>query len=150
MHTSAYQPLNPQIIGQTESALGELLGPVLAEAGRSFEQWVVLAVTADGSPVDRDRLVARVADARKIAAADVQAAIAGLVADGALSVESGQVALTAADQDVRRRIRARIDEVTSGLFDFPADDLATAGRVLATVTERANAFLASHAAGEAK
>ena len=51
---------------------------------------------------------------------------------------------------MRRRIRARIEEVTSGLFDFPADDLATAGRVLATVTERANAFLASHAAGEAK
>jgi hypothetical protein len=150
MQTSAYQPLNPQIIGQTESALGALLGPVLAEAGRSFEQWVVLAVTADGSPVDRGRLVARVADARKLAAADVEAAIGGLAADGALRVESGQVVLTATGQEVRRRIRARIDEVTSGLFDFPADDLATAGRVLATVTERANAFLASHAAGGAK
>jgi chromosome segregation and condensation protein ScpB len=145
MQAPAYQPLNPQIIGQTESALGALLGPVLAEAGRSFEQWVVLAVTADGSPVDRARLVARVVDARKFAAADVEAAIAQLAADGALSVESGQVALTATGQEVRRRIRARIDEVTSGLFDFPADDLATAGRVLATVTERANAFLASHA-----
>ena len=150
MQAPAYQPLNPQIIGQTESALGALLGPVLAEAGRSFEQWVVLAVTADGSPVDRDRLVARVADARKIAAADVEAAVAGLAADGALSVESGEVVLTATGQDVRRRIRARIDEVTSGLFDFPADDLTTAGRVLATVTERANAFLASHAADKAK
>jgi hypothetical protein len=104
------------------------------------------AVTADGSAVDRARLVARVVDARKFAAADVEAAIAQLAADGALSVESGQVALTATGQEVRRRIRARIDEVTSGLFDFPADDLATAGRVLATVTERANAFLASHAA----
>jgi len=150
MRAPAPQPLNPQVIGQTESALGALLGPVLAEAGRSFEQWVVLAVAADGTPVDRDRLVARVVDARKFAAADVAAAIAGLAADGALSVESGQVTLTAAGQEVRRRIRARIEEVTSGLFDFPAGDLATAGRVLATVTERANAFLASHAAGEAK
>ena len=118
--------------------------PAAASPTRSAAQWVVLAVTADGSPVDRDRLVAKVVDARKFAAADVEAAIAGLAADGALSVESGQVAVTATGQEVRRRIRARIDEVTSGLFDFPADDLATAGRVLATVTERANAFLASH------
>jgi hypothetical protein len=91
-------------------------------------------------------LAGRVVDARKFAAADVEAAIAGLAADGALSAESGQVQLTAVGQEVRRRIRARIDEVTSRLFDFPADDLAVAGRVLATVTERANAFLASHAA----
>ena len=32
--------------------------------------------------------------------------------------------------------------ITSRLFDFPAEDLATAGRVLAIVTARANAELA--------
>jgi hypothetical protein len=46
MSTTQYQPLNPRVIGQAESALGALLGPVLAEAGRTFEQWVVLAVIA--------------------------------------------------------------------------------------------------------
>lgn len=144
MQATASQPLNPQVIGQTESALGALLGPVLAEARTSFEQWVVLALTANGSPVDHAQLVARIVDARKFPAGDVEAAIAELAAASALTVEGGKVALTAAGQDLHRRIRARIQEVTSGLFDFPAEDLATAGRVLATVTARANAFLASH------
>lgn len=44
MQTTAHHPLNPRVIGQTESALGALLGPVLADTGTSFEQWVVLAV----------------------------------------------------------------------------------------------------------
>lgn len=145
MQTTASQPLNPQVIGQTESALGALLGPVLAEADTSFEQWVVLAVTAGGSPVDRAQLVARIVAARKFPAGDVEKAIAGLAADGALTIAAGQVELTAAGHDKHGRIRARIHAVTSGLFDFPAEDLATAGRVLAAVTFRANAFLASHA-----
>jgi len=144
METTANQPLNPQVIGQTESALGALLGPVLTEARTSFEQWVVLAVTADGSPVDHAQLVARIVDARKLAAGDVEAAIAELAAAEALTVEADKVALTAVGQDLYRRIRARIHEVTSGLFDFSAEDRATAGRVLATITARANAFLADH------
>lgn len=142
MQPTANQPLNPQVIGQAESALGALLGPVLAEADTSFEQWVVLTVTADGSPVDRTQLVTRIVDARKFPAGDVKAAITELAAAGALTVESGTVELTAAGQDKHRWIRIRIQEVTSGLFDFPAEDLATAGRVLTTVTARANAFLA--------
>ncbi len=68
MQAPAYQPLNPQVIGQTESALGALLGPVLAEAGRSFEQWVVLAVTAGcrirPGPADRRRPGGAPADPR--------------------------------------------------------------------------------------
>jgi hypothetical protein len=144
MQTTAHQPLNPQVIGQTESALGALLGPVLAETRTSFEQWVVLALIADGTPVNHAQLVARIVDARKLPAGDVAAAIAELAAAGALTAEAGTVALTAAGQDRHRRIRARIQEVTSGLFDFPAEDLATVGRVLVTVTARANAFLASH------
>lgn len=145
MPTTVNQPLNPQVIGQTESALGALLEPVLAETGTSFGQWVVLAVTVDGGPVERAELVARIVHARKFATGDVEAAIAELAAAGGLTVETGKVELTAAGRDLHRRIRARIHEVTSGLFDFPAEDLATAGRVLAAVTARANAFLAGHA-----
>ena len=144
MQTTANQPLNPQVIGQTESALGALLGPVLAETGTTFEQWVVLAVTADDGPVDRAELVARVVDARKVTPGEVEVAIAELAAAGGLTVEAGKVELTAAGLDLHRRIRGRIHEVTSGLFDLPAEDLATAGRVLTAVTARANAFLAAH------
>jgi hypothetical protein len=145
MQTTANQPLNPRVVGQTESALGALLGPVLADTGTSFEQWVVLAVIVDGGPADRTELVARIVDARKFTRGDVETAIAELAAADGLTVESGKVELTAAGLDLHRRIRARIHEVTSGLFDFPAEDLATAGRVLTAVTARANAFLAAHA-----
>jgi hypothetical protein len=147
MQATAHQPLNPQVIGQAETALGALLRPILTEVGCAFEQWVVLALLSAGAtPVDRVQLVARVVHARKFTAADVEAAIAELTADGLLTAGSGTVGLTNAGQDLHRRVRARISEVTSGLFDFPADDLATAGRVLAIVTDRADAFLASHAA----
>lgn len=146
MQATAHQPLNPQVIGQAETALGALLGPILAEAGCTFQQWVILTLSeAGGTPVDRAELIARVIGARKFAAADVEAAISKLTADGLLSAESGTVWLTDAGQDLHRQVRARISAVTSGLFDFPAEDLATAGRVLAIVTDRANAFLASQA-----
>jgi len=146
MQATAHQPLNPQVIGQAETALGALLGPILTEAGCTFQEWVILAlIEAGGSPADRAQLVARVIDARKFAGADVNAAIARLTSDGLLNSGSGTVALSAAGQDLHRRVRARISEVTSGLFDFPAEDLATAGRVLAVVTDRANTFLASQA-----
>jgi len=38
-------------------------------------------------------------------------------------------------------------EITAGLFDFPAEELAAAGRVLSIVTARANAVLAGQGAG---
>lgn len=144
MQTSAKPTLNPQVIGQTESALGALLAPILQETGRTFEQWLVLTVlTANGGTQDRTAVVARIAKARKLAAADVEAAIAELTAAGALATEAGQVTLTAAGHAMHRAVRTRIDQVTAGIFDFTADDLATAGRVLAAITDRVNAFLAS-------
>ncbi|HUB38068.1 MAG TPA: hypothetical protein VMA72_04380 [Streptosporangiaceae bacterium] len=147
MQATGYQPLNPQVIGQAEAALGALLGPILTDVGCAFEEWVVLAlINAGGSPVDRAQLITRVVGARKFAAADVEAAIARLTEDGLLTAGSGPVGLTGAGQDLHKRVHARISEVISGLFDFPAGDLATAGRVLAVVTDRANAFLDSHAA----
>jgi DNA-binding MarR family transcriptional regulator len=147
MQDTAKPMLNPQVIGQAESALGALLTPVLQEAGRTFEQWLVLTVaTASGGVQDHAQLVARIATARKIAPADVAAAIAELAALGAVADEAGQVELTATGRDMHRAVRTRIDEVTAGVFDFSAEELAIAGRVLTAVTERVNAFLAGHAA----
>ncbi len=54
------------------------------------------------------------------------------------------VELTADGLALHRRIRAGIDQITERLYgDLPRDDLATTGRILATVTQRANAVLAS-------
>lgn len=55
------------------------------------------------------------------------------------------LALTDSGQDVYQRIRGAIEELNAELFAFPPEDLATAGRILSIVTERANAVLARHA-----
>ena len=138
-----YPPLSTQVIGQAESALGALLDPLLSRTGTTFHQWLVLTVTAaSGGDIDHDQLVARIRGARKIDGAQVEAAIAGLDAAG-LAEGTSRVILTTAGLARFAEIRGALEEITARLFDFPAEDLATAGRVLAILTERANAELAA-------
>jgi len=138
-----YPTLSTQVIGQAESALGALLDPILARTGTSFQQWLVLTVaTAAGGEIDRGPLAARVSGARKIDSAEVESAIDELTA--ASLVQSGSpVSLTGQGRARYGQIRRAIDELTARLFDFPAEDLVTAGRVLSIVTTRANAELAA-------
>ena len=138
-----YPPLSTQVIGQAESALGALLDPLLSRTGTTFHQWLVLTVTAaSGGDIDHDQLVARIRGARKIDGAEVEAAIAELDAAG-LAEGTSRVILTAAGLARFAEIRGALEEITARLFDFPAEDLAAAGRVLAILTERANAELAA-------
>ena len=136
-----YPSLNTQVIGQAESALGAILDPLLAQTGTTFQQWLVLTVTAaSGADIDRAALVARIAGARKIDGAEVETAIGELAAAGLARADS-RVTLTEAGQARYTGIRTALEEITARLFDFPAEDLATAGRVLAILTARANAEL---------
>ncbi len=139
---SAYPVLSTQVIGQAESALGAISGPLLARTGTTFNQWLVLTVTAaGGADVGRDELVARITGARKIDAEQVETAVRELAAAG-LVLDQPRVRLTEAGQARYREIRAALDDVTGRLFgDIPPEDLATAGRVLSIVTARANAEL---------
>jgi DNA-binding MarR family transcriptional regulator len=140
---TAYPPLSTQVIGKAESALGALLAPVLAEAGLTFPQWLVLVLaTANGGAAGRGALVAAIADARKLDQAEVTTAIGALAATGDLEADDAQVMLTGNGRARHQRVRARLDEVTTAIFDLPADDLAVAGRILGVITERANAVLA--------
>jgi hypothetical protein len=142
-----YPPLSTRLMGETESALGALLAPLLAEAELTFLQWVVLSLTtADGasSPgIGRDQLVDRITNVRKVDAAAVSAAISELENAAALVTTGGQVTLTDVGQARYDQVRTRVDEITDYVFDLPADDLATAGRVLATITARADTVLAN-------
>jgi DNA-binding MarR family transcriptional regulator len=143
---SDYPPLSTQVIGKAESALGALLVPVLGPAGLTFPQWLVLVIAtakgADGA-ADRDQLIATIAEARKIEPAEVATAIGALEAAGALVADGTRIRLTASGHDRHQRVRARLDEITAKVFDFPADDLAITGRVLGLITERANAVLSA-------
>lgn len=139
--------LTPQVIGQAENAHKPLIDRILASTGTTFHEWVVLTITAAGDgAVDRDQLVGRMTGALKMDDAAVVASIAELTASElleALPGEGSRVGLTDAGQARYRQIRTAIDEVTARLYgDLPADDLATAARVLTIITARANAELA--------
>lgn len=141
-----YPPLNTQVIGKAESALGALLEPLLVSAEITFHEWLVLAVTAaSGGSIDRGQLVARISDARKVDAAAIGTAITELAAAGML-IDEGPVAFTDVGRGTYHRIRDALEEITARLFDFPPQDLAAAGRILAIVTERADALLTGHRA----
>jgi len=57
--------------------------------------------------------------------------------------DAGPVRFTAAGTEVFGQIRGVTAEITKRLWgDLPAEDLATAGRVLSIITDRADAELA--------
>lgn len=141
-----YPTFSTRVIGQAEKTLNAILDRQLAETGLSEPQWVILtvAVTGDGT-VSPDRLAGMVAGTLKISEADAQALIADMVAAQWLQITGAGSALTVTDaaQQLHSQIRTTIAAITQRLWgDLPAEDLATAGRVLAIITERANAELA--------
>jgi hypothetical protein len=105
---------------------------------------LTLAVT-NGGTAERDQFTRMVADALKISETEARAHIGDLVTAQQLQItgEAPAVTATSAARQLHRRISAAITGITQRLWgDLPAGDLATAGRVLAIITERANAELA--------
>jgi hypothetical protein len=91
----------------------------------------------------RGMLAALIAVQRSSAtdSATADAAIAELAAARLVTAE-GPVVLTESGKASYQSIRSSLEEITARLFDFPAEDLATAGRVLSIITSRTNAVLA--------
>ena len=144
---SAYPTLTPQVIGQAEKTLNAILDRLLAGPGLTEAQWIALTLTAaGGGATGRGQLVAQVAHGLKVGEAQAREHLASLAA-AQLVADSGDdaepVRLTAAGTEVFGQIRAAVTEVIQRLWgDLPAQDLATAGRVLSIITERADAELA--------
>jgi hypothetical protein len=134
------------VIGQTEKALNAILKRQLAGTGLTERQWVTLTV-ASGGTIDLDHLIGRMAGVLKVSEAEAQAHITELVAARLLQDPDGDrlpVKLTDAGQQLQGQIRTAVTHVTQRLWgDLPAEDLATAARVLSIVLARANAELAS-------
>jgi hypothetical protein len=143
---TTYPTLTPQVIGQAEKTLNAILDRLLAGPGLTEAQWITLTLTAGGAGSGGyDQLVTQVAHGLKVDAAQARAHIAELAAaqlvrdDG----DGSPVRLTAAGERVHGQIRAGVAQVTERLWgDLPAADLATAGRILSIITDRANAGLA--------
>jgi len=139
--------LTPQIIGQAEKTMNAILFRLLAGPGLTEAQWITLTLTAaGGGATGRGQLVAGVAHALKISQAQAREHLASLVAAQLVQEpgdDAGPVRFTAAGTEVFGQIRGATAEVVKRLWgDLPAADLATAGRVLSIITERANAELA--------
>jgi DNA-binding MarR family transcriptional regulator len=146
--------LNPQVVGRAENAHRPVLERILSGTGTTRHQWVALTLTATAEgAVDRDQLAARIADALKIDDATALAAIGGLATAGLLEELPGQasrIGLTGAGRERHRQIRSAVDRVVSRAYgDIPAEDLATAGRVLTLITARLNAGTADAPGNEA-
>ncbi|MEV4616502.1 MarR family winged helix-turn-helix transcriptional regulator [Kitasatospora sp. NPDC049258] len=136
--------LNGQIIGRAHHATRALLERLLAPAGLTFHQSLALNATADqGGSADREQLVARLTGALKVDPPVVLAALAGLTTAGLLAESPdgpGRLALTERGRARQEEVRAAVAGLTARLYGgLPAEDLAVAARVLAVVTERADA-----------
>jgi DNA-binding MarR family transcriptional regulator len=135
------------LIGQTEKALNAILRRQLAGTGLSEQQWITLSlIVAAGGTIDGDELTGRVAGVLQVSTAHARARITELAAAQFLQPagnDGSHAKLTDAGQRLHRQVRTAVSEITERLWgDLPAEDIASAGRVLSTVLERANAELA--------
>ncbi|WP_433123946.1 hypothetical protein ACQPWW_17485 [Micromonospora sp. CA-240977] len=149
---STVPTLNGQVIGQAHYATRALLERAVTPLGLSFGQVLALNVLAAG-PIERDRFVHRITSTLKVDEPAVHEVITQLVdadlarVDGPATAADGpepQVALTDAGHAARRGVAAAVAGIGARLYaDIPTDEASTAARVLALVTERANAELAA-------
>jgi len=141
-----YPVLSTRVIGQAEKSLGAILDRQLAGTGLTEPQWVILtlAVTSGGT-AGREQFARTAASALKISQTQARALIGELATAQHLLITGDPPAVTASGpaRQLHHRIRTAIADITQRLWgDLPAGDLATAGRVLAIITDRANAELA--------
>lgn len=139
--------VNGRVIALAHYAARAVLERVLTRTGNTFHQSVTLrVVAAEDGPVERDKLVADVMGSLKIEESAVRTTIDELVAAKLVEEvpsDGSRLHFTAAGRELYERITAETGEISARIYaDIPAEDLATAGRVLTLVTERANAELA--------
>ncbi|WP_432188844.1 MarR family winged helix-turn-helix transcriptional regulator [Streptomyces sp. Tue6028] len=143
--TTTTPPVNGQVIGLAHYASRAALEKVLARTGTTFNQSVALrAVSDNGGTVERDRLVGRLTGALKIDESLARETVGELTARQLLDEPAaGQVSLTDSGRELFEAVRTGGNAIAARLYaGIPAEDLATAGRVLALITERADAELA--------
>jgi hypothetical protein len=140
--TQQFSPaFGPPLIGQTEKALNAILQRELAGTDVSEAGWVLLRLAGVGG-FSRGDLIERAVAISKFARENAEVEIGRLIWSGLVVEKGEELVVTDAARDLQASVQSRVGEITGRLWgDFPADDLATAGRVLGTVLTRANAEL---------
>ncbi|MEU4964010.1 MarR family transcriptional regulator [Streptomyces smyrnaeus] len=122
-----------------------VLEHVLDRHGSTFQQQVALraAITAD-APQTPDDLVTRVQDSLKADPADIRTTVDTLLAKQLLVTDGEHLRPTDAGRELLAAVGDETAPVSARIWGgIPDEDLAATGRVLALVTERANAELAA-------
>lgn len=131
-----------RFIGEAERTLQALLKHQLDRAGLRFEEWVTLTIVSGATAPDKATLLRQIAAAKVVAPGDEADLLHAMIQRGHIEGDSA-LALSAEGRAVFEPLRDAIRGITSGLFaELSADDLDTTRRVLETVTQRANQFLA--------
>lgn len=147
--TSAPAPTtNGRVIALAHYASRALLEGVLTRHGATFHQSVTLrALVLGGESMGHDELVGDVTGSLKVDESVVRDVIEDLTATKLLQkdpADAARIRLTDAGRELYERTGAETAEISARLYaDIPSEDLAIAGRVLALITERANAELAA-------
>lgn len=147
--TTSAPAVNGRDVALAHYAGRALLEGVLTRHGTTFHQSVTLrAVVVAGESIGRDELVRHVAGSLKTDESAVRGVIDELTAARLLEqdpAEASRMRLTDAGRELYETTSAESAEIAVRLYaGIPAEDLAVVGRVLALVTERANAELAHH------
>ncbi|GAB2664997.1 hypothetical protein [Nocardia goodfellowii] len=137
--TTAPTTLNPSIIGQAEKHHTAVLTRALTGTSLDEKQWIVLnqAGAAD-EPIERSAHIARVAAMTQWTRTEVETAANALLASALLATTPhGLLEPTATGKAVVSKVRAESGAIVAAAYSaVPAEDLATAARVLATITAR--------------
>lgn len=145
MTTTTTTPADARMLGLAHYAARAVLESVLTRHGLDFQQQIVLRPLAlAAEPVDRGRLAADTVAALKVDEDSVQGTIDELIAAGLVETDSSDLRTTDAGRALFERITKETSAASARIWgDIPEEDLVTTGRVLALVTERADAELAA-------
>ncbi|MFE2461441.1 hypothetical protein [Streptomyces sp. NPDC059402] len=138
-------PADARVLGLAHYAARGVLERFLARHGVTFQQQVVLRAAATApTPPTREGLVAEVRGTLKADPADIRTVVDGLLDQGLLVEDGAHLPATDAGRELLAAVGAAVAPVSARIWGgIPAEDLAVAGRVLALVTERADAELAA-------
>ncbi|MEV5080062.1 MarR family transcriptional regulator [Streptomyces sp. NPDC056159] len=143
--TTTVPVADARALGLAHYAARGVLEHVLTRHGITFQQQIALraAVTADAPQTPND-LATRVQGSLKADPADVRATVDELLDRQLLVTDGAHLRPTDAGRELLAAVGAETAPLTARIWGgIPAEDLAAAGRVLALVTEHANAELAA-------
>ncbi|MFH9618592.1 MarR family transcriptional regulator [Streptomyces pratensis] len=143
--TATAPAADARTLGLAHYAARGILEHVLARHGATFQQQITLraAVTAD-TPRTADELVAQVRGYLKADPAGIRVTLDELLAEKLLVEDGAHLRPTDAGRELIAAVVAETAPLTARVWaGIPSEDLAAAGRVLALVTERAEAELAA-------